>query len=154
MYIDKKLNSFTLGEMVVVLIITSIVVGMAFSVLSLVQNQIQSIRENFNNDTELSRLEQSLLIDFNKYSKVEFHADEHKMVLKHELDSVSYQLNESFLIKSEDTFKVSVKNFKLFFDGNGVQEGVLDAIRLETLDSPGNNTLFVYKINDATPFIN
>ena len=63
-----KIKAFTLSEMVVVTILTSIIVGIAFSVLSLVQRHMYSIKQNFNNNTELSKLEQALWIDFDMLS--------------------------------------------------------------------------------------
>ena len=56
MQTNSKVQAFTLSEMIVVLIITSIVIGMAFSVLRLVQKHMGGIQDNFNRSTELNRL--------------------------------------------------------------------------------------------------
>ena len=44
MKLTSKIQAYTLSEMIVVLILTSIVVGMAFSVLTLVQKHMSGIR--------------------------------------------------------------------------------------------------------------
>lgn len=46
---NNKVKSFTLSELLVVMIITAIVVGMAFSVLRLVQKQIHTIQKTMTN---------------------------------------------------------------------------------------------------------
>jgi Tfp pilus assembly protein FimT len=55
-----KLKSFTLSELLIVMIITAIVVGMAFSVLRLVQKQIHTIQTNFDKSSTLALFEQRL----------------------------------------------------------------------------------------------
>jgi len=64
----NKIQAFTLSEIIVVLILTTIIVGLAFSVLTLVQKHMRSIQSNFYNTTELKKLETSLWLDFNRYS--------------------------------------------------------------------------------------
>ena len=67
-----KTPSFTLLELLVVMIITAIVVGMAFSVLRLVQNQIHAIKSNFEKTSTLALFEQQLWQDFNDKNEIQF----------------------------------------------------------------------------------
>ncbi|MEM9650388.1 MAG: prepilin-type N-terminal cleavage/methylation domain-containing protein, partial [Bacteroidota bacterium] len=60
----KKLRAFTLSEMLVVLLLTVIVVGLAFSVLNLVQRQMSGIESNYARNTAFDQLKQSLWVDF------------------------------------------------------------------------------------------
>ena len=69
---NKKIMAFTLSEMIVVLILTSIVIGLAFSVLNLVQKQMSAIQDNYNKSLELNKLETALWLDFNRYSDIRF----------------------------------------------------------------------------------
>lgn len=154
MNIKPKISAFTLSEMIVVIILTSIVVGMAFSVLSLVQKHMHSIQNNFNKNTELNKLEQSLWIDFNRYSKVRFEMSQNRLFFYNEMDSTSYDFTGTSIIKERDTFNIALRQKTLYFDGDKVQKGYTDAIKLELSEAFQNQTLFVFKRNDATPFIN
>ena len=68
---SKKLQSFTLAELIVVMIITSIVVGLAFSVLRIIQKQIEVIGNDNEKAVEVVFLEQMLWSDFNRMQHVE-----------------------------------------------------------------------------------
>ena len=153
---NNNIKSFTLSEMVVVIVITSIVVGMAFTVLNLVQNQMKSITHNYAGTTQLHLLEQSLWIDLHKYQDISYHPEERSLHLKHELDSVTYIFDTDKIIKERDTFFVSVKNKKYFYKGKMITEGLLDAIQLQTGETQEaqDKTLFIFTKNDAANTIN
>ena len=150
----SKIQAFTLSEMVVVLILTSIVVGLAFSVLNLVQKHMAGIQNNFNHAMELNKLEQSLWIDLNRYSKISYDAFNDTLKFTTEIDSVSYQFHETYIVKALDTFPLQLQSKTFFFDGNPMVSGTVDAIKLETSKTFQSQQLFVFKENDATPFIN
>lgn len=154
MKINTKIQAFTLSEMIVVLIITSIVIGLAFSVLSLVQNHMSGIQNNFTNNIELNKLEQSLCLDFNRYSKIEYNELENMISFKTEIDSISYQFHEAYIIKDIDTFNIQLQGKQFFFNGNKIENGFIDAIKLETSKVFQNQKLFIFKENDATLFVN
>lgn len=149
-----KIQAFTLSEMIVVIILTSIVVGMAFSVLSLVQKHMQGIQDNFNKNTQMNKLEQSLWIDFNRYSKIHYDELDEALVFKSEIDSTSYRFTQDYIIKDLDTFYIPIMNKMFFFDGKQTSKGQIDAIKLEASKSFQNQALFIFKQNDATIFIN
>lgn len=149
-----KIQAFTLGELVVVLIITSIVVGLAFSVLNLVQKHISSIQSNLISNTELDKLEQSLFLDFNRYSNIIYDDTNDKIIFKNSLDSVSYVFHRSCVIKSTDTLRVPLEEKNVFLDGKRTVTGQLDAIKLRTTKSFLDKTIFIFKKNDASHFMN
>lgn|SRR5690606_5133596 len=151
--LTNKIKAFTLGEIIVVLILTSIVAGLAFSVLSLVQSHMKSIQNNFNQQTELAKLEVKLTLDFNRYPIIEYNKTEEQLKLVSELDSTFYYIRKNFVVNEKDTFNIPFKVKSFFFLGNSVDEGLIDAVKLQTTDSIQDLTCFVYKINDATPFI-
>jgi type II secretory pathway component PulJ len=150
---NKKIEAFTLSEMIVVLILTAIVVGLAFSVLTLVQKHINSIQNNFNNTTQLNKLEQSLNLDFNRFSKIEFNELDDVLFFSNEVETKAYRFKDSFIVKDIDTFYISINKKALYFEGSLKQRGTLDAIKIETSKAFQNKNLFVFKKNDATQFI-
>ena len=79
---NKKIQAFTLTEVIIVLILTSIVVGLAFSVLGLVQKQMLAVQENYNKNLDISKLETSLWLDFNRYSEISYDAIENELPIK------------------------------------------------------------------------
>ncbi len=139
--------------MIVVLILTSIVVGLAFSVLTLVQKQMNGIQHNFNQNVELNKLEQSLWLDFNRYSEITYNNIENKLNFYTEIDSTAYVFNQNSIIKEKDSFNIQLKSRMLFFNGNETVKGKIDAIKLETSKSFLNQKLFIFKPNDATQFL-
>ncbi|GAA3614526.1 prepilin-type N-terminal cleavage/methylation domain-containing protein [Flavivirga amylovorans] len=151
---NNKIQAFTLSEMIVVLILTSIVIGLAFSVLSLVQKHITGIQSNFIHNTEINKLEQSLWIDFNRYTKIEYDALQDEIKFSNHIDSLHYQFHETYIIKNRDTLNIQLQNKLFFFDGDIIESGLIDAIKLQTSKLFQSQKLFVFKKNDATPFIN
>lgn len=152
---NNKIAAFTLSEVLVVLILTAIVVGMAFSVLSLVQKHMSGIQKNLARITELNKLEIALWIDFNKYNSASFSVTENQLLLYSEIDSTQYSFTKEYIIRKKDTFKIKIERNTLFFKGEQLEEtGVIDAIKLETSKAFQNRKIFIYKENDASKFMN
>lgn len=150
---NKKIQAFTLSEMIVVLILTSIVIGLAFSVLTLVQKHMRNIQNNLSQSTELNKLEQSLWLDFNRFAKITFDDRTDKLVFSTAIASTSYTFNAKYIVKGRDTFNIQFSSKTLFFDGNTTTKGQIDAMRLESSKAFQNQRLFVFKQNDATLFM-
>ncbi|AUC77877.1 hypothetical protein CW732_18475 [Olleya sp. Bg11-27] len=139
--------------MIIVLILTSIVVGLAFSVLGLVQKHMSSIQQNYNNTTVLNKLETALWLDFNRYNSIAFDALENELKFATALDSVSYKFHENYILKEQDTFKIVLENKVFYFVTETVEEGLVDAVKLETTKVLQNQKLFIFKQNDASIFM-
>lgn len=154
MQINKKVGGFTLSEVIIVLVLTSIVVGLAFSVLSLVQKEILGLKENYQKKLELNKLEALLWLDFNRYSEINYDINQNKLVFKNELDSIYYIFKERYIVKENDTFFISIKDKSFFYDGENLIQGQVDAIDILTKKSFQDKQIFVFKNNDATLYIN
>lgn len=136
-----------------VLILTSIVVALAFSVLTLVQKHMHSIEENLKEHTIINKLEVSLNLDFNRFSRINYNDIEKELQFYNEIDTLHYQFNNDYIIKELDTFKIQIQNKKVFFEGETKQNGEIDALKLTVSNNNSNKFIFVYKQNDATSFI-
>jgi type II secretory pathway component PulJ len=152
--INTKLKAFTLSEMIVVMLITTIVVGLAFSVLRLIQRQMTGIKANFNTHVALNKLEQALYIDFNRYGRARYNANTETLVLYSEIDSMSYAFTAQNIIRLRDTFNVELQEKQFFLMGESVVSGQVDALTLQTTPKFLSQKLFVYKHNDATLLLN
>lgn len=149
-----KVKSFTLSELLVVMIITAIVVGMAFSVLRLVQKQISSIQKNYEKSTRLSLFEQKIWQDFHEFNVINYDEKEMSLVFQSELDTVKYAFNDEYIIREKDTVKVQLRIEKLLFQGKIIKEGNVDAIAISGEKELPKYKLFVFKQNDLTQIMN
>lgn len=150
----NKIKSFTLPELLVVMIITAIVVGMAFSVLRLVQKQIHVIETNFEKTSSLALFEQKLWQDFNELNTIQFNENTNSLLMESEMDTVLYSFQENYILRNSDTIKLKLVANKLFFKGKEVKEGNIDALSISGIAELPDYEIFVSKKNDVTLSMN
>jgi len=150
----RKLKSFTLAELLVVMIITAIVVGMAFTVLRIVQKQIHAIQTNFDKTSILALFEQKLWQDFNETNAIIYDNQNQTLMMTSEIDTITYLFKEDFSMRNLDTIKLKIDPKNAFFKGKEVTKGYIDAIRLSAETSLPDYEIFVSKKNDITFFMN
>jgi len=150
----KKIEAFTLSEMIVALAITTIVVGMSYAVLSLVQKQMYGIEENYEKNTKLHLLKQSLWYDFNTGDRVFYNSEKRELSIENELRTTRYIIEENIIIKEKDTFALGWEYQKFYFQNKEQIHGEIDAIDFRTASEFGNQQLFVYKNNSASTYMN
>lgn len=149
-----KTPSFTLPELLVVMIITAIVVGMAFSVLRLVQNQIHAIQTNFEKTSTLALFEQQLWQDFNEKNEIQFNEKESTLFMESEMDTVTYSFQENYILRNTDTIKLKLQINKMLFNGKEVKGDTIDALSISGKAELPDYEIFVSKKNDLTLFMN
>lgn len=151
--INKKFNAFTISEMLVVLVISSIVVGLALTVLNLVQKQLNSISNNYTKNTEIRLLERALVYDFQRYNL--FYNNKNNQLMGHSIkDTVLYSFKENFVLRNKDTIKASIYKSTIYLDGNMVKGKAIDAIELQLSKEFSEKKLFISKIKDASFYLN
>lgn len=153
MKMKTKVNAFTLQELIITMIISTIVIGLAFSVLSMVQRHMWAIQHNFNLNTEYNRLEQALWIDSVNYNVMRYNREDSQLSFKTTIDSVVYKFEGDYVLRDQDTFQISIPKRTLYFNGEEVIKGKIDAIKLELKEEFKDQHVFVFKINDAFQFI-
>ena len=149
-----KIKSFTLSELLVVMIITAIVVGMAFSVLRLVQKQISGIQKNYERVTRISFFEQKIWQDFHEFREINYKESERSLTFQSEADTIKYFFGENYIIREKDTMKIQTSIKKILFHGKMIKEGNLDAIAICLEKEIPKYNLFVFKENDFTQIMN
>ncbi|MEO0525917.1 MAG: prepilin-type N-terminal cleavage/methylation domain-containing protein [Bacteroidota bacterium] len=150
----KKIKAFTLSEMIVVLLITTIVVGMAFAVLNLVQKQMDGISGTYDRGSELNRLRRSLWIDFNRFNSAVHDTRGGQIFFTNELETVTYRFQEVGIIKERDTFHLGPTTYTTYFENVPKSIGEIDALHLRTGKAYGEQQLFVYKNSPAWTYMN
>lgn len=138
----------------VVLVLTAIVIGLAFSVLSLTQKQMSGIQSNFLKNDEWQRFEQSLWIDFNRYAIVQYDDKNDRLLLKNELDSVRYDFRAAYVVRNIDTLNVAIKERLFYLDGQLTDSGIIDALEIKETDKEVGLHLFIHRKKDATHYMN
>lgn len=150
----RKIQAFTLSEMLVVLLLTSVVVGMAFSVLGLVQRQMQGITGNYERNTELNLLQQSLWVDFNQFDGIWFDALKEELMFVNGIKEIEYRFEDGYVVKDRDTFFIKIEKKSTYFNGENRVNGEIDAMDLYTSKEEGGQRVFVFKKNSATSYLN
>ncbi|RDY60786.1 PulJ/GspJ family protein [Flagellimonas nanhaiensis] len=150
----RKVSAFTLSEMLVVMLLTIIVVGLAFSMLGLVQRQMWGIQDNYETKTIENVLQQALWIDFGRHSQIQVTNGNSTLIMANELESTTYYFMKEYVLKDRDTFHTNLKVDKLYFRGDEVQGGIVDAIELAGVIEGKTKHFFIYKSNDAAIFMN
>ncbi|QXP72529.1 type II secretion system protein [Tenacibaculum sp. AHE15PA] len=153
MKLTKKINAFTLSEMLVVLVISSIVIASAFLILTMVQKQFRIIQVNMNQKHEINFFDRILWQDFNKYS-ITYQKEKDILLLTNPLDSITYSFFKDYVTRGKDTLFVQVVNKELFLNGEKVASGDIDAIKIETTPFYRNKKMFIYTSKDATFYLN
>ncbi len=147
----NKVKAFTLTELIVVMIIFTIVISLAFMALSMVKRQVGHIQKRTVAKEELIGLEKVLNKDFNTYGLADFSGN--NLSFKSPIDSVNYVFEEGFLLRNRDTIKISISNLTFFLDGNNVKKGNVDAIKFISTEL-NNRATFIYTIKDAAFYLN
>ena len=128
MIFKKKAKAFTLSEVVVTIVITMIVVGMAFSVLRMVQKEMNSAQKELSEKTSKERLELALWIDFNSLPSISYDKGKEKLTLRNQSDSIIYFFQQEYALRdNRDTFYLKIAKKHLYRSGDEVIDGKIDA---------------------------
>ena len=142
------IKAFTLTEIMVVLGLASIVAGIAFSVLNLVQKNSHSIANNYALHTEIQSLEVALTIDFNRYTQVAWNSNQGTLIASSPLGKEQYQFYTDSIVTSIHTYAVITKNKLFYYQGNRVTSGAVDAIEITFEHTSDIHRTFVYRYTD------
>ncbi len=146
---DKKIKAFTIIEMIIVIIISTIVAGLAFSVLSVVQKNMRSIEANYTEKTTLQQLEQSLVVAFNTYTEVYWDEQEMQLLLKSPIAETMYQFYTDSIVTDRGVFKLKVHEKLLYHKGEIIDSGRIDAIKLNFSEKNDFQRIFVFQQKDV-----
>ena len=149
----RKITAFTLSELLVVLVISSIVISLTFVVLGLVQKQISKIQRTFKDQQEIQLLERVLLQDMNRHSAF-YQKEKNLLNLYSTKDSILYQFKDNYVIREKDTFHLKVIEKQFLLDNKIVDKGWIDALQLEFNQSYSAKNVFIFKIKDAAHYLN
>lgn len=144
----NSMPSFTLSEMMVVLVITVIVVALAFAVLDLVRKQTGNIIVNQDRTIERDRLMSRLWIDFHSYPTICSATGPEARTLEftNEGQAARYTFYRDRTLRDLDTFP-PLDTLTFLSGGAKVTDGKIDALLVQ-----GQG--FIYRVNDAAHHLN
>lgn len=121
---NHKVNGFTLQELVVVMVITTIVISISMVVLNLVQQQTLKISKTYATATELRLFEKTLRNDMVHFS---FYAAKDQLIGVSEENEVIYGFEDKFILRNQDTLKLKIEKSIFLLENEIVFSGVIDA---------------------------
>ena len=145
LYLKHRVKGFTLSEMMVVMVLTVVVVGLAFAILTLVQRQMETARQNYQGSTDINLLRQGLWHDLRTYPNAQWRATEQRLELGFDALAVTYRFEEDRVIRNRDTLDVPVYEYQFFNKGIPVIGGAVDALKLKLDESGSGRPLFVFR---------
>ena len=149
----KKMKAFTLGELLVVLVVSSIAITISFLALENVQKQLKSIQHVFKTQQQINHLEKSITTDLNRFIAV-YHAAKNTLVFKDANKAIQYQIGKEYILRNNDTIVLSVKELTFYLNGKQVANGVVDALEFSFSETYSQGSFFSYKIKDAAHYMN
>lgn len=149
----KKNNAFTLTEILVVMVISSIVVSLAFVILTMVQKQVILIQGNITDKEQMKQLEKVLWKDLNE-ANIGVLASDNMLYFPKQNDTVRYTFSENFVIRTNDSFFIPIVDKVFFLDGQQTNKGFIDGIKLTTNKTYNSKIVFVYGAKDAAFYMN
>ncbi|WP_025741258.1 PulJ/GspJ family protein [Aquimarina pacifica] len=145
-----KIKAFTLTEISVVIVISAIVAGLAFSVLNIVQRNMQTIGANYEYQEQIQGLEVALTIDFNDFTSVKWNPVENQLIMSSPINQRVYLFTNDSISTEINTFDVRIKEKVFYFEGKSVNSGDIDAVKLIFDNTREAHRVFVSKHNDPT----
>lgn len=150
---DLKIKAFSLQEMMVVLIITTVIVGMAFAVLNLVQKQMNGIEQIYRVKNDVNGSRQTLWMDFTKYTSIYLDEKKGALYFSNATGERTYFL-ESQTISNGDNLTLEYDSVTFYFENREISNGEIDAISIESSKETGGTNIFVFKENTPETYMN
>lgn len=151
---NKKIPAFTLSEILVVLAITAIVIGIAFSVLTLVTKQYNAMRDGYAFRSEVVKLKQRLSLDFNTASSANWNPKDEQLILFHREENIIYSWSPEYVIRNTDTLNLPIIEAIPMRQGLEVEKGVIDGLKLRASQGREDTHIFISREVDALTNLN
>lgn len=145
-----KIPAFTLSEVLIVLVITSIVVGIAFAVLHLVTKQFNTMSNRYDERIQTQKLKQQIAVDLDSGQSIILKDDEEKLqIINDDNLNANYEWAGDYLIRNKDTLSKTLKTIRFYYLGTEVTAGQVDGIELELKSFGRSLRLFTSKKVDS-----
>ncbi|MDC8005214.1 prepilin-type N-terminal cleavage/methylation domain-containing protein [Aureisphaera galaxeae] len=148
-----KIPAFTLTELMVAMTLSTVVIGIGYTVMGLISRNIVAIQNNYSSSTQIELLEQQMTVDFHRYHDISYDPIERTLKMKNPIDSISYTFSEQVLLRQTDTVLSQGIAPKYFWQGTEVTKGNIDALKMEWGPEEKKSFLFLYQEIDAARYM-
>ena len=147
-----KLKAFTLYEMLVAMIVSAIVMGITANVFLIVSKQFNSFRLQTDNEIKIRQLHQ-ILINETAWSNV-IYIDQYykKIIFSNDLKKNIISFDNDVVIFKNDTIAENII-FKGYFENKEIEDGNIEALKLNYISHNIEKQLFYYKDYDAEFYV-
>ncbi len=145
-----KIPAFTLTEILVGLALSTVVVGLAYTVMGLMGRNVIAIQDNYSDHTQTDLLEQQLAVDFSRFHQISYDPIEQVLKMKTPIDSIAYTFSEQHILRQTDTVLSQKTEPSFFWQGTEVVSGKVDGLKLTFGEEKKQSFLFLYQEIDAT----
>lgn len=132
-----KVPSFTLSELLMVMLLTVLIAGLCYTVLGYVQKKITAFTSQVDTSLHINTIEHLITNDLNRFNTIDWYASNKTVVFKNPIDSVVYEFKDNVLFRNKVLLLQQVNKKTFFFRGVPIASGPLDAFMLEIHDPVG-----------------
>lgn len=150
----KKVKAYSLTELMVVMIISTIVVAMAFTTIRMLKSQMKSIQSHYELRKNIDYLDGLLWMDYAKKGWATYDKSNNKLTVLGEQDTVVYVFNASLVLRNNDSIPLPKYDLGFKLDGKEVTAKATDAIEIVFETPFERKSLFVYGTKAADFYAN
>lgn len=150
----KKIDGFTLMELVVVMALTSIVVGIVYSIFSIVGNQFrhsQSYSEQLN---ELALFRKTLSNDFEEADSIKYSSDTLRLYSQDTAIYYNFEGHQVLRVISNKADSIDVELASIEITHQSKKEDIVESIYMELIAKNDTLSFQFEKLYAANTFIN
>lgn len=145
---NTPLKGYTLSEMVIVMLTTTIIISFCFGVLQYLNRTFHTYEATLNLLSQQERIEDLIFHDMDQFENILIKPP-NRIVFFNAIDTVHYQFNPNSLIREQDTllhhsFKINFYNY-----GQPVVLGWVDAIEI-LYSKPRNRAFFFFQYTSSS----
>lgn len=146
----KKVAGFSLTDVIVTMIISLLIIDIAFSVFRITYNQLFNYQMDNQTYKDLYMLHLSLLNDFSQAEQIDVNNEIIKITFFEKV--CQYTFNNNIITRQinnvTDTFKLTTSEYNTLFQDNKQIHGTIDEL---TFNIIMNNTIYPYKFIKQYP---
>ena len=150
--VNHKIKAFTITEILIVMVITAIVAGLAFGVLNILNKNLSGISKGFGYKSEVQLLEQGLKTDMTNFTEISWNDTEQQLKFTSPIQSKIYRFYKDSIVNEQLSYKLITFDKVFYLNGNEITNGEIDALKLRFHKSKEMHNIFVYKQNDITSY--
>ena len=120
---NSKVKAFTIMEITVAMLISAIVIGLAYTCFNIIYQQYHAFHERQSELMKIDQLNKVLQEDFDRAETILQNDDD--IIIKNKDSQLSYRIQPEYILRisnTTDTFKVNTQEVTRYFEGRHLTE--------------------------------